>query len=320
MDTKIYGAYTINEEIRKKSSSGGVFYWLAHYVIKKNGVVFGARFNKEWEVEHDYCETSDRILGFMGSKYVQSKIGSSYIKVKEFLERGRTVLFSGTPCQIAGLKKFLGKSYNNLILIDIICHGVPSPKVWKKYLIEITENDIKSIDNINFRNKKTGWYQYSTDIHFTNGNEISSTYNSNIYMKGFLQDIYLRPSCYNCAFKGIQRCSDITLADYWGVDKDCSKLYDNKGTSLLIVHTKKGEEMLEELKRKLVLKKVSERAINFNPSAVTSVKEPSKRDLFFERYDKEEVIPLIDKLTKIKLSKKVIFGIKRIVKKVLTSG
>ncbi|MCS2450406.1 Coenzyme F420 hydrogenase/dehydrogenase, beta subunit C-terminal domain [Bacteroides thetaiotaomicron] len=134
---KVYAAKNPNEQIRLSSSSGGIFTMLAEQILKENGIVFGARFDEKWEVEHDYADTLDGIAAFRGSKYVQSRIGDSYQRVEDFLRKGRKVLFSGTPCQVAGLKRFLhNKEYDNLLTVDVICHGVPSPLIWRKYLEE----------------------------------------------------------------------------------------------------------------------------------------------------------------------------------------
>lgn len=176
---QVYAANNTNEEIRMQSSSGGVFTLLAETIIQEGGVVFGARFNDDWEVIHDYTETQEGLATFRGSKYVQSRIGDSYCQAEQFLKKGRKVLFSGTPCQIAGLNLFLRKEYNNLLTVDFICHGVPSPGVWKSYLEELIAlqgnrknsvlshskpiilNSIRDISRIEFRNKRLGWKKYS---------------------------------------------------------------------------------------------------------------------------------------------------------------
>lgn len=176
---EVYAAFNKNEEVRMQSSSGGIFTALAEPIIKEGGVVFGARFNEDWEVVHDYVETVEGLSAFRGSKYVQSRIGCTFSQAEQFLKQGRKVLFSGTPCQIAGLKLFLRKEYENLLSVDFICHGVPSPGVWRQYLNEfivyqgnkkkisffpskpIILNSIRDISRIEFRNKRLGWKKYS---------------------------------------------------------------------------------------------------------------------------------------------------------------
>lgn len=191
------------------SSSGGVFIALAKKVIADGGVVFGAVFDENWEVKHTYADKIEDVRPMMGSKYLQSRIGNSYKDAEKFLNDGRLVLFTGSPCQITGLHNFLHKNYLNLISVEYLCHGVPSPGIWRTYLKEIIKKigNVSQITNIEFRNKKSGWDNYSIVISGkTNVNSIehilySDIHRNNTYMRGFLSDIYLRPSCYNCKCK-----------------------------------------------------------------------------------------------------------------------
>lgn len=188
---RTYAAKNNNEEDKETSSSGGVFFALVEYVIKeKQGVVFGARFNDKWEVVHDYAEAIKDAEAFKGSKYVQSRIGDNFKKAEEFLKSGRTVLFSGTPCQIAALRLFLRKDYGaQLITVDIACHGVPSPLVWKDYLNSTCGNTEK-ISRISFRDKRNGWQNYGMSIYDLKNHEmLYSPMNQNLYMQGFLKDL-----------------------------------------------------------------------------------------------------------------------------------
>jgi coenzyme F420-reducing hydrogenase beta subunit len=183
----VYAAKNRNEEIRKQSSSGGIFTLLAEKIIEDGGVVFGARFDEKWEVMHDYTETKEGLAAFRGSKYLQSRTGNTFQQAKEFLKAGRKVLFSGTPCQIAGLKLFLRKEYDNLITIDFVCHGVPSPKVWRMYFLYLTDNQkyttnykggyfahTKAITEINFRDKTYGWKKFSLTVQIAMNPEIKT--------------------------------------------------------------------------------------------------------------------------------------------------
>ncbi len=241
----VYACLNKNEEVRRKSSSGGIFFLLAQEIIEKGGVVFGARFNEEWEVVHDSFETMDAINPFLGSKYVQSKMNNMYQRVKECLEAERYVLFSGTPCQVAGLYTFLGKAYEKLLTVDFICHGVPSPTVWKEYLKEISKG--KKITNVCFRDKTDGWINYSLKIEYTDGHIYKKYVRDDLYMIGFLQDIYLRPSCYECSFKGIDRRADITLGDLWGIQTICPQLHDDKGTSVVLLNSDRAKAIWKQL-------------------------------------------------------------------------
>ena len=266
-----YACINTDEEIRSESSSGGVFYELSKYIISQSGVVFGAGFNTRFEVEHTFAESISDLKKFQRSKYVQSKIDGTYEQAKMFLLSGRKVLFSGTPCQIAGLKSYLGKSYDSLTCVDFICHGVPSPLVWKKY-IEYQEKTSKSrTQKVDFRLKDEGWRRFSVRFIFENHTKYQQTLLNDLYMNVFLSDICLRPSCYHCDFKSLNRQSDITLADFWGVQNICPELDDNKGTSLVFVNSKTGVQIFDTIKNALIHKEVEiNLSVKYNPSAVRS--------------------------------------------------
>lgn len=241
---KVYAAKNPNEEIRMASSSGGIFTLLAERTINNGGVVFGAKFNDKWEVVHDFTETVEGIAPFRGSKYVQSTIGDNFQKAEQFLKQGREVLFTGTPCQIAGLHKYLRKDYSNLIAVDVVCHGVPSPLVWREYLKEISGNE--TLKSISFRDKSTGWKSYSTKYAFKD-KCIMQKASKDIYIQGFLKNLYLRPSCYACPSKAGKSESDITIADYWGIQVKHQELDDDKGVGLILVNNEKGLSLFRVL-------------------------------------------------------------------------
>lgn len=272
----VYAATNPDEYVRSLSSSGGIFSLLAEYVIRQGGVVFGAAFNENWEVVHSYTDTLEGIAKFRGSKYVQSRIGTSFAEAERFLKAGRNVLFSGTPCQIAGLKSFLRKDYGNLLAVDCVCHGVPSPGIFREYLKSASR---PPISKINFRDKSTGWKHFSVTVKSENA-EMSQVYHSNEYMQGFLSNLYLRPSCYDCHFRQGRSGSDITLGDFWGIDKIRPKLDDDKGLSLVIANNKQANELLRELGCDLTEMQLSD-AIKYNPSIAASVNIPTYRKLFF---------------------------------------
>ncbi len=278
-ETKAYAAINKDDEVRAQSSSGGVFFPLAQWIIEQGGVVFGARWNDKWEVVHDYAEDLAGVKAFMRSKYVQSVVGDTLKQAKSFLEAGRWVLYSGTPCQIGGLKSYLGKEYDKLITVDLICYGVPSPGVWRSYLKDYFGKD--KILDINFRDKSEGWLGFQTAIK-TTASKVCEGQMENPYFRGFLTNVYLRKSCYNCQFKYIHRIADITLADYWGVDKMCSEMHDNKGTSLVFAHTNRGNQHLYRFASAL---KMQEQDINksivYNHMIDQSVLLTSKRNRFF---------------------------------------
>lgn len=276
-----YGGWNKDEEVRKRSSSGGVFHLLCKFVINKKGVVFGAAFDEKFDVYHTYADNINDCEKFKGSKYVQSVLGNSYSKAKEFLDEGRTVLFTGTPCQIAGLYSFLKKNYKNLITQDIVCHSVPSPKVWTAYKELIGER--KQITDIQFRNKEKGWKNGTFEVLLDNDTIFSKPYSDTIYMKGFLNGLYSRPSCYDCKFANLNRMSDITLGDFWGVDTFYPELFDDKGTSIVLVNSKKGNKIFRIIKKGMKTKKVLlKKAIWYNPAVNGSLNMNPNRKLFFK--------------------------------------
>ena len=276
-----------------ESSSGGAFTELATYIIGRCGAVYGAAFSEDWSVKHICVESIDELGKLRGSKYVQSYIGNSYRDAEHKLKNGQLVLFTGTPCQIKGLKFFLRKDYPNLLTVDFICHGVPSPKIWKRYLAETfgeengnsrhkaadgkntvlnsSLNAKSPIGDIKFRDKTDGWEKYrfvvcrkSAAKADKNSVLLSDMHRNNPYMKGFLADIYLRPSCYNCPAKSGKSGSDIQMADFWGIREIDKQFYSSQGVSMLIVHSKKGRDLIEGIKGQL--KQINENIELINPS------------------------------------------------------
>lgn len=252
--TKTYVGYTPNEEIRRHSSSGGIFTLAAQFVLKKGGVVFGAAFDDAFQVCHIGVESEEDLWRLRGSKYVQSNLGNTYSQARQHLTAGRWVLFSGTACQIAGLKKYLGKNYERLLTIDVLCHGVPSPRIWKLYLEDQERTNQARITSIQFRDKRLGWKRFSMRILFENGREYAVPFRNDIFMNMFLGNIDLRPACHDCRFKEFPRVSDMTLGDCWGIHKHMPEMDDDQGTSVVLVHTKKGQELLKALPENTILK------------------------------------------------------------------
>lgn len=316
---QVFAAKNKNEEQRLRSSSGGIFILLAEHIIEQGGVVFGARFNQKWEVEHCYAETLEELRPLMRSKYVQSKTGNTFKQAEDFLKQGRLVMFTGTSCQIASLKRFLRKEYDNLLAIDFICHGVPSPGIWRKYLEEIKSSQNKAagkntvltlsiksaplITDINFREKQHegySWKKYGFVVRSKSSSKsdknsvlLSDIFYENIYMRGFLSNLYLRPSCYKCTAKGGTSDSDLTIADFWGIQKFHPEFDDDKGISLVFVHTNKGKTVIERLNTKInVLESNMAEAIESNPSYFKSVSVPEKYSLFWRTFTKSESVLL----------------------------
>lgn len=276
-----------DEHVREQSSSGGIFMGIAEKVIAKGGVVFGARFDDSWQVTHDCAETREDVAAFQGSKYVQSKIRETFKQAEIFLKEGRTVLFSGTPCQISGLNHFLRKEYDNLLTIEVVCHGVPSPKVWQSYLQYVNPNH-KQITTINLRDKSRGWKRYSYLIQTRDENLVDDYAASTLYLKGFSSNMTLRPSCYRCPAKGLRSGADITLADCWGIENLQGYNDDNKGTSAILVNTPKAKQLFEQLN--FANQKIEYTFITrYNPSIIHSSIEPFYRKLFWRSFPKHGI-------------------------------
>ena len=300
--TFAYAVINKNEEIRLQSSSGGVFTSLAENVLNQNGIVFGAKFDSDFNVIHGYTDSLEGLAEFRGSKYVQSTIGDSFKECKNFLDEGRQVLFSGTPCQIAGLKSFLGKNCDNLLCVDFICHGVPSPLLWSEYRKTLEKKFASRIMKTAFRRKDYGWKQYSLAVTFGNASEYCNTLKKDSYLKLFLKDVCLRESCYNCKYKTEKRISDITIADFWGIQNEYPELDDDKGTSFVMTHSDKGKKIVDNLTSCVVKQIPLEKGVKYNPSYTRSVIRPKKRDVFFldlEKYSQNKITleKLVEKYT-----------------------
>lgn len=347
----VYAAKNRDKDTLINSSSGGIFFALAKSVISEGGVVFGARFNEKWEVVHDFAETLEEVHTFQGSKYVQSRIGDTFKIAEKFLKDGRRVMFTGTPCQISGLRLFLRKPYDNLLAVDVVCHGVPSPLVWREYLKHITRpecvaknTDFQStlcdkkpiITGIDFRDKRLGWEKFGFSVHAVarqgdKNSDSQSTiglpeeqellfepHDKNLFMQIFLKDLDLRPSCNICPAKCGKSQSDITLADFWGSKRYVPDTYDYNGVSLVLVNTPNGDTNFKSLS--IASKAISyEIALMSNPSIEKSAGKPKQYDIFWEsfNFDKFIKIPAILRRMKPSILKRAIFKIRLILRKYL---
>lgn len=292
----MYAAICCEDAVREQSSSGGVFSMLAQQVLNVGGVVFGAAFSADCHrIKHIAIQQMEELEMLRGSKYVESAIGNTYEQAKCFLDGGREVLFSGTPCQIEGLRLYLHKDYDNLLCVDLICHGVPSVKVWDKYLKFREHKAGSPVKKVSFRNKVNGWERFSLSLDFANGVQYIAPHSKDVYMKAFLKNICLRSSCGQCCVKGINRVSDLTLADFWGIKNVVPGLYDDKGTSLIIVHTENGKRALGQIKAKMRYQKVEDvsAALKCNQSAVKDVVPHANRRAFFARLENTDFDELV---------------------------
>ena len=339
-----------NEDERMNSSSGGVFLPLAREVINQGGVVFGAVYDESWEVHHVYAEKIKDIYPMMGSKYLQSKIENSYKEAERFLKQGREVMFVGSPCQIAGLRTFLrNKEYPNLLAVDFLCHGVPSPGVWRRYLAETyggydakaqsclqatagkntvllsSLNATSPIGDIKFRDKtKSGWKKFRFVVRQKSASKAdqnsvlsSDIHYDNPFMRGFLSDIYLRPSCYECKCKNGINHSDLTIADYWGINIVDPAFDDDKGVGLVLINSQKGKVYFDSLNMEVHNSSI-EIAHQYNGGFNEYTRAHSKRALFFAMISEGNTVEYaVDICLQIPLSSRIKNGVKRLVKRVL---
>lgn len=300
--------------IVKNSSSAGIFYLLAEKTIQRNGIVFGARFNETWDVVHSWTDSLEGVYSFMTSKYVQSQIGNCYKQTEFFLKEGKEVLFTGTPCQIAGLRHFLRKDYDNLICVDVICHGTPSPGVWREYLkyeispkgqknsvsspiySSLSKRDALRIMDISFRDKEFGWKKFSFLLQSSQGlgrsekNTVSSSYTPivrqkhyhNLYMKTFLHNLTLRQSCFECPARKGKSGSDILLGDFWSVTRHYPDFFDKNGVSMALAYSETGVRLLDSLELDSMDIRYSDTKSNLNIEL--DEKKPADRMAFFEDF------------------------------------
>lgn len=280
-----YVAYSKEDSVRKQSSSGGMFTELARMTLEGDGIVFGAALDQNMKVHHQSAVSPEEIRPLQGSKYVQSDMEDTYQQVKEALATGRTVYFSGTPCQVAGLYTFLGYRPSNLTTQDIICHGVPSPLVWEKYV-----NTYPQVEAAEFRNKKYGWHYFSMHIQTSKKNYYKRL-DEDFYLKLFLDNTILRPICYDCPLKKSGSQADITLADCWSMNQITDKVVDtDKGLSLVITNTENGKRCIEKLdssKKATIIAVESQKALATQSALRESVNSNPKRSEFFERMNRE---------------------------------
>lgn len=271
------------EEYVDGSSSGGVFPALAKVVIDEGGIVFGAVLEKDFIVGHAEAETMEQVLRMRGSKYVQSDPYSSFWDAKEYLKDGRMVMFTGTPCQIAGLKHFLGGDHERLLTVDTACHGVPGPGVWEMYVAALQKRSPKKIDTVDFRDKSRSWRHYDF-VCRSEGEGVAMSVRAadDPYMALFMQGMTLRPSCYNCPARGGRSGSDLTLADLWSVADSASALDDDRGVSGVLVNTAKGREFMSRIGASVMQELPVEAVKAENGGFAETFAIPETRDEFFK--------------------------------------
>ena len=280
---RTFAAWNRNPKIRNGSSSGGMFYLLAEHIITGGGVVYGAAFDDSFAVRHRRIEKIEDLPALMGSKYVQSDIGQTYRQALEDLKTGRNVLYSGTPCQISAFLGFTKGYEEKLITVSVVCHGVPSPEIWKRYLAlkkgQYGENRVKKIS---FRDKTYGWKDFGIYIEFDHNCYLCS-HKEDLYMQGFLQNLFLRPSCYQCRAKGLWAGADIILGDFWGIGEEIPEIDTDLGVNCGIVCTSKGLDIWNKIQDSVCSQDIAyETVCRHNSALEHSVPPNGNRTRFFE--------------------------------------
>lgn len=290
----VYAAKAKDDGLRKESSSGGIFSLLARQIISDGGIVYGAAIRKsDLAVCHCSAENEEELSWLRGSKYVQSDVGDTYGNVRTQLDAGRKVLFSGTPCQVAALRNFLARDYENLLCVEVICHAAPSPLAWKKYLEKRAAASAKGRDSarpveaidrrISFRRKNCGWKRFSLSLRFANDREYLLDLRTDTFLRGFLAELYNRPSCHMCSVRELRSGADITLGDYWNVHQRFPEMDDDTGISLVLVNSAKGAMLLHEIAPLCdMCKSDYEDACKTNPAIYRSSPPSHKRAKFFQ--------------------------------------
>lgn len=315
-----------DENVIEKSSSGGAFTAIVQDLYDDNCVIFGAEYSDGFKVIHSYVQDINDLDKFRKSKYVQSDVKDTYAEVKDFLIAGKKVIYSGTPCQIAGLRNYLGRDYHNLLCVDLICHGVPSYKVFRKYLEFLHKKYNSKVKEITFRKRTTEqekWNSRNISILFDNNKCIIQNSLENEYLNAYHRALNYRKSCGNCKFASVERNSDITIADCWGIENLYKDIDVHRGYSMVIVNTQKGKELFDKIRKHQEVKPLS---IDFAISSNAQFSQPAKfhknRKMFFENLDKLQFDKLVNKclrkeLIKAKIKKAVPKSFKRILKSFL---
>lgn len=310
MDRKTYACYA-DADFRRESSSGGLFTVMAEHCIDYHGVVYGVSMSDDcYTANFIRVERKDELYRVRGSKYLEAVVGNTFAAVKRDLESGRSVLFSGTGCQVNGLKAYLNKDYGKLVCVDVMCHGVPSGALWRKYVDSFEIKNGKLL-KVNFRCKKVSWRGYGIDE-----NDIFISKNRDIYMQMFLWNYSLRPSCYSCHAK-IEKHSDITIADCWGIEHLAPELNDEMGASLAIIRTSNGDVFFNKILKKIKWKEIAyDDAVIYNPADYESVPRPTGRDRFYIDMRNMTMEQLAKKYLEVPLWKKIGRKLKKVLKKV----
>lgn len=323
LSPECFAFQTNDAQLLAASSSGGAFSELARPVIEDGGCVFGcALSDHDLKPVHIKISSLAGLSRLRGSKYAQSDVGDTYAECKRELQSGRRVCFSGTPCQIRGLKLYLGKNYPNLLMIDIICHGVPSPKVLVKYKAEEESKARSVLKRLDFRCKAKSWVSFSMSAGFDDRTcDFIEGIKENLYLRVFLSNLPLRESCFDCPVRNGRSGADITLADFWGVQDFCPEMFDDRGTSIVLIHSAMGKVAFEDIRMCGRVREVAfESAVAHNPSYRINAARPDKRDRFFREIDRRPLADAFRVCTKRSLFSRIISRIRRSALSILYSN
>ena len=301
---EIWGGVVKSKDVLLKSSSGGAFTSICN-TFDDETIICGVTYDEKLNVHHEWCKNDDEIDKFRKSKYLQSDVRNIYIDIKNFLKEGKTVLFTGTACQVDGLYAYLGFKHENLYTVDLICHGVPNQDIFNSYIKSLEKRKNMDINYFSFRDKSYFWGDWEIGTRFGNEkNSIHQAWGEDLYMTGFLRGLFYRPSCYHCKYsnKNISRPSDLTIGDFWGSGTVDESMNDKKGSSLIVVNSEKGKYILNKMNNDMNLCQVSmEQAVSENHNLIEPTKEPINRRDFFESYKMgDDFIDIMIKYRKVK--------------------
>ena len=307
----VYAVKHKDENVRANSTSGGAFTAISDYILKKNGIVYGVAFDEKLNVVHQRATNKEERDRFRGSKYVQSNLENIFLKVKDDLKNNYKVLFTGTPCQVAGLKRYLGNDYTEqLILCDIVCLGVPSPLIWKEHINYYAKVKGNNIKDYRFRSKVNGWHSHTEEIILKNDKVDNYSLVSQQYKTLFHTNAALRPSCYNCPYTKIERISDFTIGDFWGIENCTQNFDDNRGVSLVLINNINGEKCFDKIKDDLILLES-----NINDCMQRQLKEPVKTSTdskqFWQDYHQKGYEYILKKYADYSIKGKIKFIVKK---------
>lgn len=315
----VKAAWNLDEEIRINSTSGGVFSAIADSFIENGGFVVGAEYTENFGIRHIVISDKDKIRQIRQSKYAQSDLGEIFKTIKNLLNNGEKVLFCGSPCQVAGLKKYLFKDYQNLFLVDFICRGIISQKIYKKYLESVERHTNSKITKVHFKNKDFGWNRFSTKLSLSNGDEYHKDRYNDEYMVGYLKyNLYLRLCCHDCQFKTIPRVADLSLGDFWGIANSDKTLDNDQGTSVVLINSEKGLKYFDGLSEMLFSTDSSiEQVVKGNSCLLNIAPKGEYSEYFYKHFEKKDFIELIhsiekkDNFNRLNYKEKISYLIKR---------